>query len=340
MSMLPLPGAGAWLVLYVLIGVAGTLVAWRYALSRDLLDHPGERRSHSHATPRGGGIGIVLAMLAAMTLVALRLPQYAVIMLGSGAGLSLVAAIGWIDDHRPLSPWSRLLVHALAAALLGLAFMHAGGAWPAGLALFMLTVTLVNIWNFMDGIDGIATSQAVIVALAYAWLAGDPAATWLALALVAAGLGFLPFNLPRARIFLGDVGSGAIGYALAVVIALAVLQTGSTRIEAWLLLLLPPSAFLLDTALTLAARMVRRERWWTAHVGHGYQRLTRLWGRHWPVTLAYAVWAGIGSLLAQSLRGRPTAFIIAAAVAWYLGGGILWLWSQSRFDDMHGKQNR
>lgn len=339
MSMPSLLGTGAWLALYALIGVAGTLAAWRYALSRDLLDHPGERRSHAHATPRGGGIGIVVAVLAAMALIALRLPQQAWLMLAAGVGLLLVAAIGWFDDHRPLSPWSRLLVHALAAALLALAFVQAGGATVAGLALFALTITLVNIWNFMDGIDGIATSQAVIVAMAYAWLSGDPAATWLALALAAAGLGFLPFNLPRARIFLGDVGSGAIGYVLAVVVALALLRAGPTRIEAWILLLLPPSAFLLDTALTLALRILRGEQWWTAHVGHGYQRLARLWRRHWPVTWAYALWAIAGSGLAFSLQSREPAFIIAAGVAWYLGGGIPWLWAQSRFDGMHGKQN-
>src|SRR3546814_4493833 len=97
----------------------------------------------------------------------------------------------------------------------------------------------------MDGIDGIAALQALVVAGGGALLAGDPASRWMALALAAACLGFLPLNLPRARIFLGDVGSGALGYALALVIVLAAVGGGeASSPAAWMLLLLPPSAFL------------------------------------------------------------------------------------------------
>jgi UDP-N-acetylmuramyl pentapeptide phosphotransferase/UDP-N-acetylglucosamine-1-phosphate transferase len=323
-------GATGWLALFFGISLAGTIAARRYAIWRDLLDHPGERRSHVAATPRGGGIGIVLAMLAAIAVLAIREPGQGWTMAIAATGLVLVAGIGWIDDHRPLTPWSRLAVHALAAALLGVVALRTGGSWPVALVAFVLAMALVNIWNFMDGIDGIAAAQALVVAGAYALLAGDPLSRWLALALVAACLGFLPLNLVKARIFLGDVGSGALGYT--IVLAMTLLATGSdaTPFATWTLLLMPPSAFLVDAFLTLAARILRGERWWTPHVGHAYQRWARTTGRHWPVTLAYSTWAAAGSVLMLAVRDRPVAFIMAAGITWYLGGGIPWLWFQSR----------
>src|SRR3546814_20337135 len=125
----------------------------------------------------------------------------------------------------------------------------------------------------MDGIDGIAALQALVVAGGGALLAGDPASRWMALALAAACLGFLPLNLPRARIFLGDVGSGALGYALALVIALAAVRGGEAASPAeCALLLLPPSAFLVDAALTLAGRIFRVESCLATHFAHATQR--------------------------------------------------------------------
>ncbi|HVI60224.1 MAG TPA: lipopolysaccharide biosynthesis protein [Luteimonas sp.] len=313
--------------------LAGTIAARRYALRRDLLDHPGERRSHVVATPRGGGIGIVVAMLGAMALLAYREPGQALVMALAAAGLLLVAGIGWLDDHRPLPPWPRLAVHAVAACLLAAIAYRAGGSGLAALLAFVLAMVLVNIWNFMDGIDGIAALQALVVACGYAALAPDPASRWIALALAAACLGFLPMNMPRARIFLGDVGSGALGYTLALAMALLAGREGE-GVAAWGLLLLPPAAFLVDAALTLLSRIVRGERWWTPHVGHAYQRWARAADSHLPVTLAYAAWAVAGSVLAWCLRDRPAAFIMCAGVAWYLGGGIPWLWFQS----WHGRK--
>lgn len=334
-SGLPVSPAGAgWLLACFGIALGGAFAARRYALRRDLVDHPGERRSHAVATPRGGGIGIVLALFVAIAVAANRFPGQAVALAVAGIGLLLVAGIGWLDDHRPLSPWPRLAVHAFAAGLLAAATWLAGGPPAVPVAAFALAMVLVNIWNFMDGIDGIAVTQALVVACAFALPGIDPVARWMALALAAACLGFLPLNLVNARIFLGDVGSGTLGYALALVMALttaAAPQDGSaTRIWAWMLVLLPPSAFLVDASLTLLARIVRGERWWTAHVGHAYQRWSRTTGRHWPVMLAYAAWAVAGTALAFSARDRSVAVMMSAGTAWYLGGGTLWLWLQSR----------
>ncbi|WP_242107462.1 hypothetical protein [Luteimonas aquatica] len=316
-----------WLAACAGIACLGTWAALRYARWRNLLDHPGERRSHAVATPRGGGIGIVFALLFAQALFAWQLPESRGFLGPVSAGLALVAGIGWLDDHRSLSPWPRLAVHGVAAALLAWAVWGVSGDLPAACLAFALALGLVNVWNFMDGIDGIAALQAVVVAMAYAWLTGDALAQWLALALAAGAAGFLPFNLPlggqgKARIFLGDVGSGAIGYALAAPMALMLVR--DPRPATWVLMLLPPSAFLLDAALTLLSRMLRGERWWTPHVEHAYQHWARRAGRHRTVTLAYAAWAAAGGVLVSVICETGFAFIIAASCAWYLGGGIAW----------------
>src|SRR5690606_9329155 len=306
LNMPSLPVAAAWLALLFVASLAGTVAARRYAIRRDLLDHPGERRSHVVATPRGGGIGIVVAMLGALGLLAWWSPGQALPMALAATGLLLVAGIGWLDYHRPLTPWSRLAVHAVASTLLAMVAHGAGGQWVGALLAFVLCMVLVNIWNFMDGIDGIAGLQAMVVACAFAMLSGDAASHWIALALAVACLGFLPLNLPRARIFLGDVGSGALGYLLALAMVLVATGTGrAASASSWMLLLLPPSAFFLDASLTLLARILRGERWWMPHVGHLYQHSARVAGRHWPVTLAYAAWAAAAGALACGIRGRP-----------------------------------
>ena len=333
----------AWLVVLAGISLAGTLAAHRYASWRDLLDHPGERRSHGVATPRGGGVGIVLALLAAMGVLAFRDHAQAIGMALAATGLLLVAGIGWLDDHRPLTPWSRLAVHAIASCLLAVVAFRAGGHLAPALFAFALAMVLVNIWNFMDGIDGIASLQALVVAIGCALLANDVPARWLSLALGAACAGFLPMNLPRARIFLGDVGSGALGYLLALAMMLAAIGEGrATSPSTWMLLLLPASAFLLDASLTLGSRIVRGERWWTPHVGHAYQRWARRLGSHQPVTFAYAAWAIAGCVLALASQDRAGASIMYIGSAWYLWGGILWLRFQSscgRRSGLPGKQS-
>ena len=319
----------AWLPAFIaataLVAGVGTGLARRYALRRGLVDAPGERRSHLLPTPRGGGVAVVVAWLPALAGWAWAAPGAAVAATLVATGTLLVAAVGWIDDHRPLSPWLRLAVHALAAALLAAAAWSLAGDALLALAAFVLGMVLVNAWNFMDGIDGLAASQAVIVAAAYGAVAGG-AAGLVGLALAAACAGFLPWNFPRARIFLGDVGSGALGHALA---ALAVLAAAARPEPAgWPLLLLPPLAMLVDTALTLLRRMVRGERWWTPHVSHAYQRLARRAGRHWPVTAAYAVFTAVLSVVAVAglLGSRmPLAFNMALLLTAGLCAGWAWM---------------
>lgn len=300
------------------LSAAGTRLALAYSRRRGLFDQPGERRSHGSPTPRGGGIGIVVACLLFLVALAatdaLPLP-WALI----AAGLMLVAGIGWWDDHRPLQAWPRLLVHALAAGLLGLACWLQGASPLAALAGWVLALGLINAWNFMDGIDGLAASQALLCALGLAWMLSGP---WSAFGIAVAGscLGFLPYNLPQARVFLGDVGSGALGYLIAVLLAAGFAET---PVAGWPILLLAPMAMLLDTAMTLCWRMRRGERWWHPHVQHLFQRSSRRYG-HARVTITYALWT-LGTIgLMLVLAGQPAALALVTSIAAFIAGALVW----------------
>lgn len=314
----------AWCLLFAAIAAAGTWMARRYALSRALLDHPGERRAHQVATPRGGGIAIVLAMLVACIVLLARAGAAWPVLATFALGLLAVAAVGWIDDHRPLSARLRLAVHALAAGAFALGLGVATTQWQWALLAWLAIVALVNIWNFMDGIDALAASQAALVA-AVVGAALPGLAGALAWALAAACLGFLPFNLPRARIFLGDVGSGALGYALGALLVLAAMALPSRS----LLWLLPPSAFLVDAGLTLARRVLRGERWWTAHSQHAYQSWARRVG-HGRVALAYAAWTAAAIAGMWMLRDASQVFMLGSVMAWYTAAAFSWGLLQAR----------
>lgn len=308
---------------FALSGFA-TVWARAHARSRGLIDLPGKRRSHGLPTPRGGGVGIALAGLCVCAWLAWAS--------GSGwawtsAGLVVVAGAGWWDDHWPLPAWPRLFAHLLAGACLSAGTLQLGAPTLAVVAALLLVPVLVNVWNFIDGIDGLAASQALLAALAFAWLQ-EGAGRILALVVAAACCGFLPFNLPRARIFLGDVGSGTLGYLLAV---LVVLGASSRSADWWPILLMPVASCVVDAGLTLAGRVFRGEPWWQPHVQHLYQRLARRHG-HLRVTLAYGGWTAfaIGIMLVLCRVPENWTWVGTAA---FLGLSIAaWLRLQGRLE--------
>ena len=317
-----MPALPVWLLLHFAGAAVGTWLARRYALKGDLVDQPGERRSHTVPTPRGGGIAIVAMVLTASAILGLQSAGDHWLLWGFAPGLLMVAGIGWWDDHRPLSPGLRLGVHAVAGALLALGIWSATGDAVLAVVAFLLAMGLVNVWNFMDGINGLAASQALLAALAYAALMpGGGGLPWLAWGLFAACAGFLPFNFPRARIFLGDVGSGALGYVLA---ALAATSMAASPRDGMPLVLLPLCLFLVDAGFTLAWRMLRGEHWWTPHVSHLYQQAARRWG-HTTVTVIYSVFGSVTLLLSFMLSNtalETTAMVVAGT---YGVGGMLWV---------------
>ncbi|MBV2209559.1 MAG: hypothetical protein KUL77_08360 [Thermomonas sp.] len=280
----------------LLLSALGTWTARGYALRRKMLDQPGERRSHTQPTPRGGGIGLVVVTLMLLLMLAQQAP---VLWGGAALGLLLVAGIGWWDDHHPLSALSRLIVQVCAGGIFAASVAVTNGdLWLVG-AAFIAVPVLVNVWNFMDGINGMAASQATLAALALACLLSG-VAQLVALAVAAAALGFLPFNFPRARIFLGDVGSGGLGFLMAMLLVFSMQQHTPSM---WPVLFLPVSAMLADSGITLLWRMRRGERWWEPHTQHLYQKLARRYG-HVRVSISYAMWtimAGLSMQLAVSM---------------------------------------
>lgn len=316
-----------WPVVAFAIGLSGTWLARHYALHRGLLDEPGDRRSHATATPRGGGISIVAAMLATVAWLAWREPAQAPALLAIGTGLVLVAGIGWVDDHRSLSPALRLVVHAGAAALLAWAVLAMGAGAGKAVVAFALALVLVNAWNFIDGIDGLAASQALLASLGFGLLAGGGTVAVLGIALAAACAGFLPFNLRMpfkqrsASIFLGDVGSGALGYLLAVLVAL-LLAVGSWQQAP--LLLLPLVACGVDASLTLGRRVLRGERWWQPHVQHAYQRWARRSG-HACVAFAFFAWTLVEVAFMLFADGRAPVVIMCGVGISCLAACAVWL---------------
>lgn len=316
-----MPGLLPWLLLHAAIAAALTWTARAYAMRRGLLDAPGQRRSHRVPTPRGGGIAIVAVVLLACAWLAWQVPMGAAAIALFAGGLSMVAAIGWMDDHRPLPAGRRFVVHLLAASLLaGALAMQALPCWQVVLG-WLLAVCLVNIWNFMDGINGLAASQAAIAAAGYALVLPAPWA-WIAWALCAGCLGFLPMNFPRARIFMGDVGSGALGYVLAALIALSI-----TGVESLPLTLLPICAFSIDAGFTLLRRVLCKEAWWQPHTTHAYQRAARRLG-HTPVTVLCALFS-IGSTIAMVTLWQSTLIAgLMVTVGICLCASWIWLRQQ------------
>ncbi len=294
--------------------LVGTGLVRRYALARDLLDLPGDaRRNHQVATPRGGGIAFAALLVATVAWLAWQVDM------GWGwlmAGMLAVGVVGVWDDHRSLPALLRLAVHAIAAVCMALAAMAMGSPlWLAVLAA-LAALVLVNVWNFMDGIDGIAASQAMVVAAFAVQQGTGGVLAPITLAVVA---GFLCWNFPRARIFMGDGGSGVLGYAMAALLFLA----GQQSVTAGLAMLLPLSAFLLDAGLTLAGRIWRKERWWQAHSSHSYQLLARHVGRHVPVTMGYLAWTSAAAVLAVLLMAKPE-WLPWGLLIWYFLGALAW----------------
>ena len=292
----------------------------RWLASRQILDRPNERSSHKAPTPRGGGIAVLAVLLPAWALIEPQLwPQ----LLGALA----LAAMGWWDDLRGISPWPRLVVQ-IAAVAFGLWCMRpfADGQFTGGLlpqpfdAILAALAWLwfVNLFNFMDGIDGIAGSEAASIGFGLAvvalWIGGFGDLDQLALALVGAALGFLYWNWHPARIFLGDVGSQALGYLLGFLLLRA---AGD---GAWAAALILPLYFWVDATWTLVSRALARENIFAAHARHFYQQSLRLGRRHDQVTSAilianaalilFAVGAEMGERVAALAGAGLTVFVL------------------------------
>lgn len=298
--------AGAVLVSGVITGAVR-----RFALRRGMLDVPGPRSSHVRPTPRGGGLGFVLVFLAAVTALLWCYPGDRHVWAAVLGGGLLVAGVGWWDDRRALSSWVRLALYGVAALWavlwlgglpnlsLGLRTLRLGGA--GYLLAWLGTFAFLNIYNFMDGIDGLAGGEGLVVSLAAGCLlalAGDWPLATVCWALAAGLLGFLPWNWYPAKIFMGDVGSNFLGFTFCI-LAIASENRGSLPALVWMVLL---GVFVVDGGITFLRRIARREQLYIAHKKHAYQRAVQRGYSHGQVAgavlainvglalLAFAAW--------------------------------------------------
>lgn len=286
-----------WIVLAGCLSLMLTAGLRRYAVSKSLMDIPNGRSSHSVPTPRGGGVSIVVTFLLGLALLAAE-QQLAIssVLAFAGAG-GLIAIIGFMDDHGHIAARWRLLGHFAAAAW---ALFWIGGLAPLNifgatldlgligniLAAFYL-VWMLNLYNFMDGIDGIASVEAVCVCLGACTIyiiCGFNELIGLPLLLAAAVAGFLFWNFPPAKIFMGDAGSGFLGVVLGL-LSLQAAWVSPQLFWVWLILL---GVFIVDATYTLIRRMVRGDKVYEAHRSHAYQFASRRFG-HLRVTWAVGV---------------------------------------------------
>ncbi len=289
------PAGWSWLLVPAagVITLLVTPVLRKYLVGRGMVDLPDTRRSHQVPTPRGGG----LAMLAGLLPVLLILAWFDDSIIILTVFVSALALVGWLDDRMDLPIMLRMGVQGALAVLLlwsvrGIDSLALGSYVldaPVLLTVlaFLAVVWLINLHNFMDGADGLASTQGAWSGLLFGVIFLRAGQSVLALACFAVStvcLGFLVWNRPPARLFMGDTGSLLIGGVVAwmVVVSFAVAD-----VSPWVSLILT-SVFVVDTTLTLVRRVSRGERWYTPHRQHAYQRLIASGWGHGQVLRLYA----------------------------------------------------
>lgn len=329
-----------WLLLVILIlSWTSTAFLLRYAVANKVVDIPNERSSHSIPTPRGGGIAIVITFALALPLLSLmNLINLNELCGLFGAGI-LVAAIGFVDDHGHIAARWRLFWHFIAAfwalywldGLAPLKFFDVSIdlGW---LGTFLATVYLVwmlNLYNFMDGIDGLASVEAITVCfglcLVY-WCCGYVDLIWAPITLAVAVMGFLCWNYPPAKIFMGDAGSGFLGISLAVLTLNSAWRAPELLWSGVILL----GVFIVDSTWTLCCRLLRGEKLHIAHNTHAYQHAARYYLSHKIVTFTVAAinvfWLLPISLLVglsviDAMIGVFVGYIPICFLVWKFKGG-------------------
>ncbi|MEM1081791.1 MAG: glycosyl transferase [Pseudomonadota bacterium] len=303
------------------------------ALRFHWLDRPGPRSSHQRIITRAGGLAVLLGLVCGLMLMA-DFTRWHLAFLVSALFISL---LGWLDDVHHLNVRWRLIAQlGLAAAMvwwLGpierIAWLgqSLNAPWLWTILAIPALVWMINLFNFMDGADGLASMQSGFSALCFAGLfhsAGQPWLAGIAACLAATCLGFLAWNTPPARIFLGDVGSLLLGWCLGL-LALAGTLTGAVSV--WLSFIVV-SVFVVDATATLLKRVVRGDQWYTAHRDHAYQRLIR---NHWSHRSVLLIFTALNlmlvlpvTVLAMTVPGLD--FIGALSLGVVLLG--LWAWVQ------------
>ena len=286
----------SFFLIFFILAFGFTYFMRAYALKKNIIDNPNERSSHSVPTPRGGGVAVVGSYLLA--LVTLMYSQQLALHTGfilMAAGF-VIALLGFLDDHGHINSMLRLAIHFLVA--IGVVVSLGGFSevtifngvqigFIANIIAVLFLVWLLNLYNFMDGINGIASVEAITATVSMAILylllsiSLNSEILWL---LAACVFGFLLWNFPKAKIFMGDACSGFLGLILGI-LALIALKEDLALFCAWVICL---GVFIVDATYTLIKRVLGGYKMYDAHRSHSYQILSRKCGSHTPVTLVVA----------------------------------------------------
>ena len=310
------------LILTAILAHFGTRVVMPMLKARAIMDHPNERSSHQTPTPRGGGIAVIVVVLVAWIAIGTSWDKDPFIVWGISLLAIGLAAISWIDDLKGLGPLVRLVVQAAAVTIV-LALMPDHGPFFQGLlppltdriAAGVLWVWFINLYNFMDGIDGITgvetfsigTGLAVIIFTGGAQ--EDQVMGFYGIAAAGAALGFLKMNWSPAKIFMGDVGSVPLGFLLGWLL-LSLAASGQ-----WAAAVILPSYYLSDATLTLCRRAVRGEKIWRPHRLHFYQVAVQRGLGHGTVSLlVLSINATLVLFAMMALSGQAMTALAGAAL--------------------------
>ena len=285
-----------------------------YTLKKSILDIPNERSSHTTPTPRGGGLAIIITFYTGVFIFRSFIDMELFLALFTALPIAIISLV---DDIQPLSSIVRLIVQAFSTIL---ALYFLGGVnfidftlfqlsgWWLNIIAFFSILWLTNLYNFLDGIDGYASSQTVIIGIGLFLFFSNP----LGLVLLAGSLGFLLFNWHKASIFMGDVGSATLGFIVAIFIFS---DTSNGNIYIWLVLL---SLFWIDASVTLFRRYLNKEKISTAHRKHAYQRLTQIGWSHSKVVLFSIIFNILFLLLLYICANNTIVFMINITVITFI----------------------
>jgi UDP-N-acetylmuramyl pentapeptide phosphotransferase/UDP-N-acetylglucosamine-1-phosphate transferase len=293
-------------------------IVWRILRAWRVIDRPNERSSHSEATARGGGLGIMVLWLLGAVVVASQLSSRLAWLLSGTA--TILAVLSFVDDRKPLPWWVRLGVQTGVAVIGSVGLAGEMSIWWLCLVAILL-VGYANAFNFMDGINGLATGQVVLSAIGtvmVALAAGIPSnhpAIWLSILLAGCAAGFFPHNFPRPKMFMGDVGSVPIGF---ISMFLSAWLARDGRAGLWMSLGALHAGFVLDTSITMIRRALRKERIHEAHREHFYQRLVRA---GWPHSGVTGLYLGLAAalqvmLVLATLRQALPVALLATILVW------------------------
>ncbi len=298
------------MISYISVGVIK-----KYSIKNKLIDIPNHRSSHTIPTPSGGGLSIAFLILLVVILLFLGTWIQMDIALALGIGGLIVVVTGWIDDRHQLPASWRAICYFIAA---GWAVYCLGGAERIELGTQVLipnyittifavfwVVWFTNLYNFMDGTDGLAASEAICVSLFSGlvfWNIGEKGLAIISFTILMSSCGFLHWNWPPAKIFMGDVGSCLLGFIFGVLSIMGE-SSGKFTMAIWSILL---AVFIVDATLTLLMRLLKGEKWYSAHRAHAYQRWVQMGASHKKVLLSV--------LLFNTIVLFPMAYI---AFVWY-----------------------